>query len=198
MKHLKYIKNQLYALLRMFKEHDDCVQRQEQPPTFSLQVEMVKENPKFELHDGRIFGEKALDNDKPRAATVFVKSKTMLACTLIKADYVRVMGASFKQNEDMQVSLLKQFTCLAKITENAIKNLYKTFKEINCGKDFVVSNQGLPADGVYFLIDGEVEIYVKEKRSEFDFCQSRGVRHAILKGPEILGLEEVFTKNKLR
>jgi CRP-like cAMP-binding protein len=100
---------------------------------------MVKEEPRFELQDGKIFGEKALDNDKPRAATVFVKSKQMLACTLIKADYVRVMGSSYKQNEDMQVSVLKSFACLGKITENAIKTLYKSFREVNCGKDFVVS-----------------------------------------------------------
>jgi CRP-like cAMP-binding protein len=49
---------------------------------------------------------------------------------------------------------------------------------------------------VYFLVDGEVELYVKQKRGQFDFSQSKGVCSAILKGPEILGLEEAFTKDK--
>ena len=45
---------------------------------------------------GYSFGELALINDKPRAATVYVRSSKCIMAVLNKRDYLRVLGDSFK------------------------------------------------------------------------------------------------------
>jgi len=48
------------------------------------------------LGPGKSFGEKSIDDNKPRAATVYVKSDKILVAELTKADYLKIIGNSFK------------------------------------------------------------------------------------------------------
>jgi CRP-like cAMP-binding protein len=55
---------------------------------------MMKEVAQF--GPGKSFGEKSIEENKPRAATVYVKSKTILVAELTRMDYLKVIGNSFK------------------------------------------------------------------------------------------------------
>lgn len=49
---------------------------------------------------GKYFGEKSIEDDKPRAATVYVRSDTILVAELTRADYIKIIGNSFKNQMD--------------------------------------------------------------------------------------------------
>jgi len=48
---------------------------------------------------GQSFGEKSIEEDKPRAATVYVKSDNIIVAVLTKKDYKHVIGESFKKHQ---------------------------------------------------------------------------------------------------
>ena len=49
---------------------------------------------------GKSFGEKSIDDNKPRAATVYVRSKEIIVAELTRVDYIKVIGSSFKNQMD--------------------------------------------------------------------------------------------------
>ncbi len=49
---------------------------------------------------GKSFGEKSIDENKPRAATVYVRSNVILVAELTRTDYIKVIGNSFKNQMD--------------------------------------------------------------------------------------------------
>ena len=58
---------------------------------------------------GKSFGEKSIEENKPRAATVYVRSQNMIVATLNRTDYKKVIGDSFKSQMDLAIRILKNF-----------------------------------------------------------------------------------------
>lgn len=56
---------------------------------------------------GYSFGELALINNKPRAATVYVRSNKCIMAVLNKRDYLKVLGDSFKQMVDQKINKIR-------------------------------------------------------------------------------------------
>lgn len=68
------------------------------PVQMPVTVRIMKEI--AQMTAGKSFGEKSIDEDKPRAATVYVRSKTILVAELTRVDYIKVIGNSFKNQMD--------------------------------------------------------------------------------------------------
>lgn len=49
---------------------------------------------------GKSFGEKSIDDNKPRAATVYVRTPSIVVAELTRTDYIKVIGNSFKNQMD--------------------------------------------------------------------------------------------------
>lgn len=94
---------------------------------------MIKEI--YQYGPGKSFGEKAIEESKPRAATVYVKSDAVIVATLTRADYIKVIGTSFKNQLDNMVKTMRHFLIFRKLAALRIKSIYYHFIEINACKD---------------------------------------------------------------
>jgi len=61
---------------------------------FNVIIDMLKEVTQF--GSGRSFGEKAIEENKPRSATVYVRSEEIVVATLTRNNYLKVIGDSYK------------------------------------------------------------------------------------------------------
>jgi CRP-like cAMP-binding protein len=62
---------------------------------------------------GKSFGEKSIEENKPWAATVYVKSDKIIVAVLTRRDYKQVIGESFKIHQESQITMLKKFNVLS-------------------------------------------------------------------------------------
>lgn len=67
-----------------------------------------------QLKAGGSFGEMAIIQDKPRAATVYAKTNVIVA-TLKRDDYNRVIGDRFTAKIDQAIKSLRKFKILAEL-----------------------------------------------------------------------------------
>ena len=47
---------------------------------------------------GKSFGERSIEENEPRAATVYAKSEDIIVAVLARKDYKKVIGDSFKKH----------------------------------------------------------------------------------------------------
>jgi len=66
-------------------------------PKLKIKIYMMKEVK--QLEEGGSFGEMAIIQDKPRAATVYARTN-VIAATLKREDYNRVLGGSYTAKLD--------------------------------------------------------------------------------------------------
>ncbi len=75
-----------------------------------------------ELKEGAYFGELALQDTKPRTATVFCKDDCMFG-TLSKRDYQALVGTSQKRKQAEEIRFFKQYRIFANAVKNKMKHL---------------------------------------------------------------------------
>jgi CRP-like cAMP-binding protein len=118
------------------------------------------------LSKGGSFGELALLKDQPRSANIQCTKDTHFA-TLHKNDYLRILGhLSSKKLED----LVSFFSSLPTFSAWSKKNLIKLtyyFKNIKFKRNQTIFSEGDPADSVFIVKKGEVELLkeIKVERS---------------------------------
>jgi hypothetical protein len=66
---------------------------------------------------GKSFGEKSIEENLPRAATVFVKSENIIVAVLDRKDYKKVIGDSFRKHQEEQVTMLSKFRVLSELSK---------------------------------------------------------------------------------
>jgi len=97
-------------------------------------------------------------NDKPRAATVFVRSEQAVLLVLSKKDYIKVLGDSDKQKIELAIANVQQFDIFKQFTKIKMRNLYYYFKDLNLKRDRYLFRQGDPINGVFCILSGEVKL----------------------------------------
>ena len=66
-------------------------------------------------------------NNKPRAATVYVRSNKCIMAVLNKRDYLKVLGDSFKQMVDAKIAKIQQFEYFKPFTKIRLRQLVYYF-----------------------------------------------------------------------
>ena len=78
---------------------------------------------------GEFFGEKAIEENTYRAATVLVNSETCLVASLTKNDYVAAVGDAFKNLRDKEIAVLRNFGLLNSFSKRKLAEWYYLFDE---------------------------------------------------------------------
>ena len=109
------------------------------------------------LGDGFSFGELALINNKPRAATIRTLAPSYFA-VLDKDSYQKVLGSKFKKELSEKVEFLKSMPIFSDWTRGALEKLTFFFKEKDFLRNHYVFKEGEVWKHWYIVIDGEFEI----------------------------------------
>ncbi|CAG9329582.1 unnamed protein product [Blepharisma stoltei] len=118
----------------------------------SVFVEVVQ------LGNGAAFGELALENSKPRAASVKCKVQTHFV-VLEKSDYDHMISKLVREKRNQLVNFLHALPIFNKSTKGTLSKLTYNFKEKNYIKNQVVYREGEDADSVYLIRQGEFAFY---------------------------------------
>lgn len=78
---------------------------------------------------GKSFGEKAIEENKPRAATVYVKSDSILVAVLTKSDYKKVIGDAIIRQQEKQIDKFLTFNALSGMGRMKMRSLAYYFVE---------------------------------------------------------------------
>jgi cAMP-dependent protein kinase regulator len=130
-----------------------------------------------QLESGGAFGEKAILEEKPRTATVRVCSDTCSMGVLHKDDYMRIIGQTFKNQVCSIVNSLKQFEIFKSLADLTLKKIYYYTQEVNLAPGNFLYKQGQPVSGVYFVVEGSVNLLVSESLSKYQFIPAKPVRY---------------------
>lgn len=156
------------------------------------------------LGPGAAFGELALINNQPRAATIRANTALTLA-VLQKDDYDRILKTTQDGQLREKVKFLRTFPLFCDWTQIALSKLTYFFLEITYKKGDIVYAEGSPVNDVFFLKSGEFQVIftqlsklmaVRDLPNE-RFPRVKGrkpkSRPVMVKiGREMLGLEEAL------
>ena len=93
----------------------------------SMKVKMVVMQEVAQYGSGYSFGELSLINNKPRAATVYVRSARCITAVLNKRDYLRCLGESYKRTIDEKIEKIQQFMYFKPFTRIKLRQLIYFF-----------------------------------------------------------------------
>ena len=125
----------------------------------------------IQLGDGAAFGELALEDNKPRAASIQCKIDTHFA-VLDKADYKRILAKLVKEKRMEVVNFLQTLPLFKTWTKGSLTKLSFLFKEkFFVRKQLVFKEKDAPEE-VYIVRDGEFQFYKNirlEPQATYDF-----------------------------
>ena len=110
-----------------------------------------------QLSDGDSFGEYALLNNQPRIASVQCINDTHLA-VLSKESYMAILGRIENKRIEELVKFLRKFNIFKNWSRNTVVKISYFFKEREYTRKGVVFREGDPAEEVFFVKEGEIEI----------------------------------------
>lgn len=116
------------------------------------------------LGTGFSFGELALINNKPRAASIRCLAPSWFA-VLDKESYQTVLGAIYKKQLNAKVDFLKSIPVFSDWTRAALEKLTYYFKEKEFKRGHYVFREAEPAKWTYIVLEGEFEL-TKDQISE--------------------------------
>jgi CRP-like cAMP-binding protein len=159
----------------------------------------------IQLGDGAAFGELALEDNKPRAASIQCKIDTHFA-VLDKADYKRILAQLVKEKRMDVVNFLQTLPLFKTWTKGSLTKLSFFFKEKFFVRKQLVFKEKDASDEVYIIRDGEFQFYKNirlEPQANFDFVLRKVSNMlkkdhvhrtdlAILSKGEIFGEDEVI------
>ena len=108
------------------------------------------------LPAGFSFGELALINNKPRAATIRAKTGWFFA-VLNKEDYQKVLGVIYSKELNRKVDFFISIPMFSDWTRGAIEKLTYYFKSKEFKRNHYLYRQGDPCDYWYIVAGGEFE-----------------------------------------
>jgi CRP-like cAMP-binding protein len=128
-----------------------------QKPHLVVKGSIFKEVP----FGGTSFGELSLQLDRPRQASVFVKSPMASLIVLSKRNYKRVLDSDLRQQHEQAVAKIRQFDLFKQITKLKLNNLRFYFVEQQFKRGAYLYRQGDPINGVFCILNGEAKL-IKE------------------------------------
>ena len=111
-----------------------------------------------QLHDGAAFGELALINNKPRAATITSIEPCHVAY-LNRSDFRVILGQILKKEQLEKVKVLAKFPILNTQGGGIMLKLQYKIKLLEYTKGEIVYHEGDLADKLYFIEDGEFQVH---------------------------------------
>ena len=150
------------------------------------------------LGKGDSFGELALMQNKPRAATIGCTQDCHFA-VLDKSDYLRILSKVHEQQLSQKIDFLQALPMFHNWTRNSMQKITFYFKEKTFARKQVLCKVGSTATEVFLIRDGEVEV-IKERQTRTPTAAFRSPRTvttyaelAILGVGESIGHEEVIS-----
>lgn len=140
---------------------------------------------------GTAFGELALMYNCPRAATI----KCSVAGVLWGLDqetFRDIMMAANKEQHETNAQFLKSVSILAPLTDEQRDALCTTLEEVNFKDGEVVVQQSQPADALYFIRKGNVNVMIKTDWS----ADGHGKKVGEMKAGEFFGENAVSGEEK--
>eukprot|EP00347_Sterkiella_histriomuscorum_P000821 403374386 len=126
----------------------------------SILARAVQEDDGFiqvaKLIDGSSFGELALLEQKPRAATIRCLQNSHFM-VLTKNDYVRVIGKIERRAYNDKINFLRNIPVFSLLTRTSLGKMTYYFENKSCIRDSFLYKEGDQADYVYIIKSGEFE-----------------------------------------
>lgn len=112
---------------------------------------------------GQGFGELALTNSKPRAASILATVDTDLAA-LSKKDFESIIGEAIKKDLESKTMVLRNIPAFTHLTKNSLKKLTFYMDEHTLHKGTFLFKEGENIKGLYLVKEGDFEVSKKFKR----------------------------------
>ena len=80
---------------------------------------------------GKYFGEKSIEENMPRAATIIVKSEECILASLTRANYVSAVGDAFKLIREEEILLMRRFDIFKSFSKRKLVHLFYYLEETN-------------------------------------------------------------------
>lgn len=169
--------------------------------------ELVKE-----MGPGESFGEMALINNKPRAATVTAMTNTTLA-VLSKSNFKKLIEKFTEKRIEEKIRFLKSYPMFHKCTKFGIMKLSFYFNVKRVVKGQVLYKIGDPTDGLYFITKGEFMVKSNQMSKKVELANQmqskpinplrrathlKNVNLIVKSTKEIIGLQEIFDEEDKR
>jgi CRP-like cAMP-binding protein len=145
---------------------------------------------------GASFGELALLQDKPRAASVFCESSCCFG-VINKDDYVRIIGRHARRMLEAKIDFLATLPIFAGWRLHNIAKLTYYMKELSFVKHKVVYREHEPSASVYIVHTGEFKLTQTIKTTESSPLRRKHFRQmhiANLAQGELIGVIELLEK----
>jgi CRP-like cAMP-binding protein len=161
------------------------------------------------LTTGDVFGELALLNDKPRAATVTAKSKTLLGI-LSKESFHRLLAHHAERSINEKIDFLQSLPIFKSWSRNYLikVSFYFTLKKVSWNQ--VLYRAGSSCSWIFFIKAGDIMVIFKqltqsinpENKKSFNkhfkmFAQQVDLKLVKKSKGMILGIEEVLAGDKV-
>ena len=114
------------------------------------------------LSEGSSFGELALLQHKPRAATIICKERCYIA-TLDKQSYDRILKKGFQNLLNANVKFLQSIPFFSKWTKNSLAKFSYYFQKKSFKRNQFVYKEGETGSEVSLVINGDFEVKKKIK-----------------------------------
>lgn len=144
---------------------NEALKRLKAMPQMQELEEVMKEADSIELtrlDDGDSFGELALIEDKPRAATIKCLTNCTFA-TMSRTDYEKTLKAIENRNTNKVIDFFKSLPYFSGFGRYVLNKLRLQFKRIRFGPKHVVYKRGDPSEYVYIVISGDFELHQQAK-----------------------------------
>jgi len=117
------------------------------------------------LSAGKSFGELALLNDAPRAATIQCLDDCLFA-TIGRKNYEKALKNIEWRNIQKKVDFFKSLPFLHRWTKNQIRKIVYSFNEYYFQRNQTVFHQGDQAQFIYIVKDGEFEVRRERRKKQ--------------------------------
>jgi len=149
------------------------------------------------LKAGHWFGELALINSRPRAATIkCIETPTELV-TISKNDYNIIIGGKVKLELKNNINILRKFQIFKDYTDRRLEKVLQYCSFMNYCKGSHIYKKNDAVSGFYLTTSGTFEIICKPQ-SDKNSLKSPNFVMAIICGYQIIGLDEIATEEKKR
>ncbi|CAI2386845.1 unnamed protein product [Moneuplotes crassus] len=131
------------------------------------------------IEKGASFGELALINNKPRAATI--QAFTSVTCAVLtRKNYESIIKPIEERILNEKIGFLKSFPFLQHLSKQTLSRLTYTIDEYRYNRGNTVYNEGDKSKGVYLIYKGEFQIYkrldiLKNKKYQKLGCYAKNI-----------------------
>jgi CRP-like cAMP-binding protein len=132
----------------------ETLQEEEEDPDF---LTVLQEKEVSSLHAGKSFGELALINDRPRAASVICKNRVIVA-VLKKEDFKKILGAVSEKKIEKKVKFLQTIPFFSSWSKLGLYKLSYFFKSASYCKNQKVYKEGEAVSDVFIVVEGEFRV----------------------------------------